>query len=434
MATMYELAQRLYPINRSLTGEGNRQTLRILQEQVPELQILEYASGTQVFDWNVPKEWEIRQGYIENEAGERIVDFAKSNLHILGYSTPVDEWVDLAELKKHIYVEETDPDVVPYVTSYYKERYGFCMSAKQRDSLPEGRYHMFIDSRLFDGSLSIGEVVLPGQSEEEVFFSTYICHPSLANNELSGPCVMTELIKWLKLFHNRRYTYRFLFLPETIGSITYMASGNLKHMQEHIVAGFNATCVGDERAYSYVASRYGDTLADKAAQNVLQYHAPEYKAYSYLQRGSDEKNYCMPGVDLPLCVICRTKFGEYPEYHTSADDLQLISQKGMEGALQVFQKCVEALEWNYHYHITTLCEPQLGKRGLYPTISKKGQYDAVMILRNILAYADGRNDLLDISNIIEVPTHEIIEDVQKFLDAGILKVDEADFIKTDVFL
>lgn len=409
---MYGLCERLFPICRSITGNGVRETLNILKESCPELKIHEVPTGTKVFDWQVPKEWNIREAYVENSSGEKIIDFKNNNLHVVGYSVPVDKVVDLSELKTIIYTQEDQPDVIPYVTSYYKERYGFCMSKVQKDSLPEDDYHIYIDSDLKDGSLTYGEIIIPGESEQEIFLSTYVCHPSMANNELSGPAIAIHLAKWLSSLEKRRYTYRIIFIPETIGSITYL-SKNLDILKKNVVAGFNISCVGDDRTFSYVASRYGNTLADKVAKNVLKYYYPDYKVYSFLDRGSDERQYNAPGVDLPVCAICRSKYGEYPEYHTSKDDLQLISATGLQGAFEVYQECIVALENNFKYKINVLCEPQLGKRGLYPTMSQKGSYAAVKAMTDFIAYADGTNDLIDISNIIGVPVNELISIVDK---------------------
>ena len=286
---MYELCERLFPICRSITGDGVRKTLQMLVEVYGnEINIHEVPTGTKVFDWTVPKEWNIKEAYIENSKGQRVIDFKNNNLHVVGYSLPVDKFVDLQELKSVVYTQPDQPDAIPYVTSYYKECYGFCMSQNQLDKLPEDTYHIVIDSELKEGSLTYGEIIIPGDTEEEVFLSTYICHPSMANNELSGPVVATFLAKWLNLLVKRRYTYRIIFIPETIGAITYL-SKNLQYLKEHVSAGFNLSCVGDNRTFSYVESRYGDTLADKAAKNVLSFYYPDYKTYSFLKRGSDER-------------------------------------------------------------------------------------------------------------------------------------------------
>ena len=415
---MYAFAERLFPIGRSLTGEGVRQSLGMIKELVPELEIREIPSGTQVFDWTIPQEWEIRHAYIEDEAGNRIVDYEANNLHVIGYSTPVDRYVDLEELLNYIRVEDEQPDVIPYVTSYYSPRYGFCMSKRQRDALKPGTYHMVIDSRLFDGVLNYAELLLPGKTEKEVLLSTYICHPSMANNELSGPVLVTWLANWLKTI-DRNLTYRIVIVPETIGSIAYL-SRNLDAMRKNTIAGFVLTCVGDDRTYSYLESRNGNTLSDRVLTNVLKDVYPEYKTYSYLDRGSDERQYNAPGVDLPVCDFCRSKYGEYPEYHTSADDMSLVSPRGLSGAYRVMTQVLAALEMNGFYRVNCLCEPQLGKRGLYPTESRKGIYHEVKKLTNLIAYADGERDLIEISTKIGVPLVELIPIVEKLVAAGLL--------------
>lgn len=417
---MYDFAARLFPIGRSLTGEGTRQSLEMIKQQIPELEIKSVPSNTQVFDWTVPQEWEIKEGYIEDVRGNRIIDYHVNNLHVMGYSTPVDKYVSLEELLQYIKVEEAQPDVIPYVTSYYSPKFAFCMSKKQRDSLQPGIYHMVIDSRHFDGVLNYGEVLLPGISEKEVLLSTYICHPSMANNEVSGPVLVTWLVKWLKSL-DRRLSYRIVIVPETIGSIVYL-SRNLARMKEHTIAGFVLTCVGDNRAYSYLETRKGDTLTDRVMKNVLGFTHPDYKTYSFLERGSDERQYNAPGVDLPVCDFCRSKYDEYPEYHTSADDMNLISPEGFQGSFDVMKQVIMALEYNNYYRVTCLCEPQLGKRGLYPTESRKGIYEEAKRLKNLIAYADGTEDLIDISSRIGVPVEELIPKVDKLCEAGLFEV------------
>mgnify|MGYP001017412262 CR=1 FL=1 len=418
---IYNLAQKIFPYCRSITGEGVRCTLVDLKEYVEQdsdvtFNIFAVPSGTPVFDWTVPKEWRIREAYIKDEVGNRIVDMQKNNLHVMGYSTPVDRWVNLEELKQYIYTESSQADVIPYVTSYYKERYGFCMSECQKNALAHGQYHMYIDSDLFDGVLNYAEVVIPGECEQEIFFSTYICHPSMANNECSGPALAAELIRYIASMVHRRYTYRFIFIPETIGAITYMSVGDhLAHMKKTMLAGFNLSCVGDNRDYSIVESKYADTLADRVLKNVLRYQAKTYSTYSFLKRGSDERQYNAPGIDLPVVCYCRSKFGEYPEYHTSADDMSLISPEGFQGSYDVMTQVIRTLEHNMKYKVEVLGEPQLGKRGLYPTISRKGTYDEVISMVDFIAYADGKNDLINISDRIGVSTICLIPLVKKLL-------------------
>ena len=420
---MYTLCNKMFPYCRSITGDGVRETLKALQEVIPEIAVYEVPSGTKAFDWTVPKEWRIRDAWIKNSSGEKIVDFKEHNLHVVGYSTPVDKIVSLEELKSILYTQPDQPDAIPYVTSYYKERYGFCVTQEQYDSLPEDNYHIYIDSELFDGSLTYGELIIPGDSEQEILISTYFCHPSMANNELSGPAVSVYLAKWLMSLPRRRYTYRFIYVPETIGSLTYMSQGNhLTKMKANVVAGWNLSCVGDDRTYSMVATRYGNTLTDKVTKNVLESIYSDYKHYSFLERGSDERQYNAPGIDLPVCGFSRSKYGEYPEYHTSKDDMGLISPSGLMGAYKAMQDCINALEHNRKYRIVCLGEPQLGKRGLYPTISQKGNYDEVTAMMNFIAYADGKKDLIDISNIIGVPVKNIWPIAEKLAKADLVKI------------
>ncbi len=415
---MYALVKRLFPICRSITGEGTRETLRIIREQIPELQIHEVPSGTQVMDWVVPPEWNIHEGWIKNSRGETIIDFQQCNLHIMGYSTPVHTKMTRAELSAVVHTLPEQPDLIPYITSYYKENYGFCMSEKQWQSLPEDEYEIYINSTLTPGSLTYADLVLPGESDEEIMFSTYVCHPSMANNELSGPAVATQLAKALLREEKHRYTYRFVFAPETIGSITYL-SRHLEHLKKHLKAGYVLTCCGDCGEFSYVPSRYANTYADKVAQHLLHTQLPTFKAYSFLDRGSDERQYCSPGVDLPVCSVMRTRYGVYPEYHTSGDDLDLVSASSLAETYEFYMKIVRLVEADGYYKMKCLCEPQLGKRGLYPNTSTKQSGSIVRDMMNCIAYMDGKNDLIDIAERINVPALQLIPYIQKMLSASL---------------
>lgn len=416
--SIHALATDLWPINRSLTGEGVRQTLRKIQRLVPALKIHEVPSNSPVFDWRVPNEWDARAAWIEGPDGERVVDFADHNLHLVGYSAPVDTWLTLEELQPRLYSLPEKPDAIPYVTSYYCDSWGFCLRHRDRERLVPGRYRVVVDTTLAPGSLSYGEVVLPGRTSEEVLLSTYVCHPSMANNELSGPCLVTYLTKWLSDLASRRYTYRVVFLPETIGSITYL-SRHLDHLKPHLVAGFNVTCVGDERAYSYLPSRSGDTLADRVVLHVLKHHAGEFRRYSFLDRGSDERQYCAPGVDLPVVTMSRSLWS-YPEYHTSLDDLTLVTPAGLEGSYRAYQRAILALEEDWRPRVTTLCEPQLGRRGLYPQVTAPGYLASVTAMMNLIAYSDGTRTLLEIADAIGVPIWELSPISCRLREHGVL--------------
>lgn len=417
---MYALAQKLFPVGRSLTGNGVRETLRMLQERIP-LTVHEVPTGTQAFDWTVPKEWNIKEAYITDPNGNRIAEYAVNNLHVVGYSVPVDKNMTLAELQEHLHSLESEPDAIPYVTSYYAERWGFCMTHNERRALKEGTYRAYIDAELKNGSLTYGELVIPGSSKQEVLLSTYVCHPSMANNELSGPVLAAELAWWL-MAAPRKYTYRIVFIPETIGSLVYL-SKYLDHLKKHTVAGFVLTCVGDERGYSFIPSRTGDTLADRVALRVLRATHPDFKHWSYLDRGSDERNYCSPGADLPVVSVMRSRYGTYPEYHTSKDDLSLITPAGLQGSFDLHKKIIETLERSPLYRAAHVGEPQLGKRGLMGTLSHAGSVgEEPLLLVHLLAYADGTRHLEDIAEIVQKTPEELQPIVAQLLKHGLLVV------------
>ena len=321
--------------------------------------------------------------------------------------------MELEELETHLYSYSKLPDAIPYVTSYYHKKWGFCISENDRKNLKKGKYKVIIKSELKEGVLNYGDIVIPGKSKKEIMFSTYICHPSMVNNELSGIVISTYLAKYIKQMDNY-YTYRFVFAPETIGSLIYM-SDKLDKLKQAVKAGFILTCVGDEKAYSYLPSRYGNTLADKVALNLLKNEIKEFKKYSFLDRGSDERQYCAPGIDLPFCSVMRSRYGDYKEYHTNLDNFDLVTKTGLEDSYNLYTKIIDVLENNFNYKVKVLGEPQLGKRGLYPKECKPDtDYNLAFLYRDFLAYADGSNDLIDIANIIGVSAYRLVDIAKLF--------------------
>jgi aminopeptidase-like protein len=417
---MHQLVSRLFPINRSLTGDGVRETLNILREYLPTLKTIEVPTGTRCFDWEVPQEWRVNRAFIIDPLGNKICDFAENNLHLVGYSRPISKTMSLGKLLPHLHSLPELPSAIPYTTSYYRNYWGFCLSDEQKERLIPGEYQVIVDTELFDGSLTYGELFIAGKSTDEVLVSTYICHPSMANDELSGPVVATFAAKWAQA-RDRRLSYRFVFVPETIGAIAFLNNG-LEQLKQRVIAGFNLSCIGDDRDYSMVASRKGNTLADKVAAHVLKHIASDFKKYSFLERGSDERQYCSPGIDLPLCTLCRTKFGKYPEYHTSLDDLNLVTPSGLAGGLDLLVKCLECLESNQIFQTTVGCEPQLGKRGLYPNLSVSGNGETVRDLTNLIAYCDGSESLLEIADRLNRPIWSFFDSLGQLLQNGLINL------------
>jgi len=414
---------RLWPITRSLTGNGNRESLKILSEII-DLEITEVPCGTQCFDWNVPPEWNINQAWIKDGKGDKIVDVSENNLHILGYSEPFQGKLSFKDLKDHLYTLPEQPDLIPYLTSYYKRRWGFCLTYNQFLQLDQNEtYEVFIDSSLDDnGSMTIGEAVIKGKSDKEILFSTYICHPSLASNELSGPLVTTFLYEKVKEFKNLKYTYRFIFIPETIGSI-YSLSVKGEHWKNNLTAGFVITCIGDDGKFTYKRSRIGNSVPDRAVEAILSQTENEFNIVDFFPSGSDERQYCSPGFNLPVGSLMRTMYGKYPEYHTSADNKEFVSFDAMEKSVSKYLEVIELIEKNEKYiNKMPFCEPQLGKRGLYPTLgSQKGMQDFVIAMMWILNLSDGENDLITISEKSKIAVKDLIPVVDKLIKNGILE-------------
>ena len=410
---IFRLAEELWPLNRSITGAGSRNTLKILKRENNELKILNFKSNSKAFDWKVPLEWVIKDAYILAPDGKKICDFKKNNLHLVQYSHSINKTLTLNELKKNIHFLKKQPKAIPYVTSYYNKKWGFCLEYNKFKKLKKGNYKVFINSFFKKGYLNIGEIILKGKTSKEVLLSTYICHPSMANNELSGPVVLSQITKWLKSF-SRKYTYRIIFVSETIGSISYL-SKNYKVLQNKTIAGFNLSCLGDERAYSFMPSRNGQTISDKIGLRVIKSKDKNFKFYDWSKRGSDERQYCSPGIDLPIASLMRSRYGEYKEYHTSLDKLgTVVSKKGLEESYKLIKECIQIIENNFRPKSKILCEPFLSKRNLYPKFTSKAGIKPIIM--DVLTYCDGTNDYLDISKklgVSELMVKKTIKILQK---------------------
>tara|TARA_R110002073_G_scaffold72537_1_gene177598 strand:- start:624300 stop:625568 length:1269 start_codon:yes stop_codon:yes gene_type:complete len=412
---------RLWPINRSLTGDGNRETLSILSEIIP-LNIHEVPSGTACFDWNVPPEWNVREAWVKDENDTIIVNFKVNNLHLLGYSEPFEGILTFDELKEHVYTLPKQPELIPYLTSYYSKRWGFCMSHNQFETLDKnGRYSIKIDSTLNEkGSMTYGDLVIKGKTRKEVLLTTYICHPSMASNELSGPLVTAFIYDQLKNKDNY-YSYRFVFAPETIGSICYLSKHG-EHFKDKLEAGFVVTCVGDNDNFTYKKSRRGNSLVDRAVEIVLSQTEEKFNIVDFAPRGSDERQYCSPGFNLPVGSLMRTMYGEYPEYHTSGDNKEFISFAAMEKTIDKYLEVLTVIEKNKKYiNLHPYCEPQLGKRGLYPSLSEKEKDLEIDAMMWILNFSDGQSDLIDIVKKSKVKYGSIIKVVDNLLLKKIIK-------------
>jgi aminopeptidase-like protein len=395
---MYALAVDLYPIHRGITGDGLRETLAILKKHVP-LEIMEVCSGTQVFDWQVPQEWNVRDAFIKNSDGRRIVDYRDSNLHVVNYSQPVCQTMAWSELKKHLVTMPDRPDWIPYRRVCSKEKWGFCLSHRQflqLDEYPEREYEVCIDATFKDGSLTYGEACLPGETDDEVLISTHVCHPSMANDNLSGVAVATFLAKHLQS-HKARHSYRFIFIPAVIGAITWLSenrqrTGNIKH-------GLVLSCLGDAGDSTYERSRRGDAEIDRALVHVLKHSDADYAIRDFDPTGYDQRQFCSPGFDLPVGCFMRTPNDQYPEYHTSADDLDFIHPHGLADSWLKCALAIEVLENNRRYlNRNPFCEPQLGKHGLYTTFGDEGHDRSLQrAVLWVLNFSDGEHDLLDIA-------------------------------------
>ena len=416
-AELYQFARELYPICRSITGNGLRQTLYLIGKRIP-LQVREIPTGTPVLDWTIPKEWNIRDAYIKDPQGKRVVDFQSCNLHVLNYSVPIHAKMPLSELKPHLFTIPEKPDGIPYRTSYYKENWGFCLAHNQMSQLDEAEYEVCIDSTLEDGKLTYAECYLPGQSSDEILISSHACHPSLANDNLSGLSVATFLAQLLSA-RRHRYSYRFLFIPGTIGAIAWLA--NNRENAARIRHGLVLTCIGDKGPFHYKKSRSAAAEVDRAVEHVLRYAAPAAKILPFSPYGYDERQYCSPGFNLPVGCLMRSVWGTFPEYHTSADNLDFLDPRSLAESLQVCAAILDVLENNRRYrNLSPFGEPQLGRRGLYPStggISPEEELHARLWTLNL---SDGQHALLDIAERSGLPFALIQESADLLARNGLL--------------
>jgi aminopeptidase-like protein len=416
---LYRLVAELYPICRSITGDGVRRTLEVVDREIG-LKVHEVPTGTQVLDWTVPREWNVRDAWVADRSGRRVIDFQASNLHLVSYSVPVRATMALAELKEHLFTLPGQPDWIPYRTAYYAERWGFCASQRLVDSLPDGDYEVCVDTTLADGHLTYGEHLVEGETEDEVLVSCHVCHPSLANDNLSGIAVASGLARLLAAGPRPRYSYRFLFIPGTIGSITWLARnqdrvGRVRH-------GLVLSGIGDPGGFTWKRSRRGDTEIDRAVAHVLGRSGRDHQVVDFSPYGYDERQYCSPGFDLPVGRLSRTPFATYPEYHTSADDLDFVGPAQLQESLEVCQEVVEVLEGNRAYlNLSPKGEPQLGRRGLYGQIG--GRSDAEerqMAMLWVLNLSDGDHSLLDVAERSGLPFALLVEAAASLERAGLL--------------
>ncbi|MGB4911161.1 MAG: DUF4910 domain-containing protein [Candidatus Dechloromonas phosphoritropha] len=417
---MYALAERLFPICRSITGNGLRETLRILQQEIP-LTLYEVPTGTPAFDWIVPREWNIRDAYIKNSPGEKIVDFQQNNLHILNYSTPINARMSLEELRPHLFSLPEKPEWIPYRTSYFNDNWGFCITQRQLETMPNDDYEVVIDSSLEPGALSYGELTIPGESEEQILLFAHCCHPSLANDNLSGIAVIVELAKILSA-SLPRFTYRCIFAPGTIGCIAWLSQN--KPELNKVKLGLVAAVLGDPGQLTYKKTCAGDTLVDRAVLHVLRHRNIHFRTLEFSPYGYDERQFASPGINLPVGRLTRTPNGAYPEYHTSADNMSLITPDAMADSLAAYYEVIALIENNHVYQSNfPYCEPQLGKRGLYrKTGGHANAEQRELALLWVLNQADGQHDLLEIAERADISFTAIASAAKELVNANVIRI------------
>jgi aminopeptidase-like protein len=393
----------LIPIYRSITGSGNLKTLRILKKINTDLKVLKFKSGNKVYDWRVPKVWEIYDAWIKDEKNFKIIDFKKNFLHVVGYSSKINKTLHYKKLLKNIYTLKSQPNLIPYVTSYYKKVWGFCMSEIQKKKIKKGNYQVFINSKLEDGNLNVGEIYIPGRLKKEILLTTYICHPQMLNNEISGPSVLIHLSNWIKKIKNRKYSYRILFSSETIGTICYIKK-RFKILKANVIGGYVISCVGDDRNFSYIKSKEDNSLSNQIALRNFKKIKDKKKIFSWLNRGSDERQFNSPGINLGIGGICRSKYGDYPEYHTSGDVLgNVVTRKGLSSSYNFFTKIILDFEKAVIPITKIKCEPFLTKYNLISTLSKKNEKSHnIGNILNLISFCDGNRTIETISKLINL--------------------------------
>lgn len=428
---MMPLMERLFPLCRSLTGAGVRETLDVVGRLTP-LERVRVPTGTHCYDWEIPPEWNVRDAYVKNSAGERVIDFQKCNLHLVSYSIPVQRTVmSLSELSAHLYSLPEKPDAIPYRASYYHETWGFCLSERLRSSLAEDRYEVLVDTTLAPGMLDYGQGRISGQTPDEILFSTYICHPSMANDQLSGIVLLTTLMCLVGGIPRLRYSYRGVFAPETIGVIALL-SRCAEELKRHVKAGYVVTCVGDDGPFTYMRSKRRASFADRAAEHAVPHVAISHRRPFLLREfdpvGSDERQYCSPGINLPVGSLMRSRHGEFEQYHTSLDDLTFVTESGLGGSLEAYLRVAQTIELNcFPRRSNPNCEPQLGRRGLYSKMVSSNIADYQVKLLNLLSFADGEHDLIAIANRLRVPIWDLVEPLESLVAADLVTLETEPF-------
>lgn len=415
----------LWPITRSITGSGLRESLNILQQDIP-LEIESVPSGSEVFDWKIPPEWEIQEAKLTGPDDEVYADIDETNLAVVNYSEPVDQKLNLDELDSHLYTLPDHPEATPYVTSYYERNWGFCLPHNTYESLPEGKYHAYIDSELDnDGELNYGHTVLEGESDREILLSTYLCHPSLANNELSGPLVMASLYNRIAAWENQKFTYRFVVVPETIGSLTYLSEYG-RHLQDNLVAGLVLTCLGGpEKKLSYKKTRRGNALIDNVVQHVDENMTPNFQFRPFDTRGSDERQYCSPGFNLPVGQFARTVYTEYDGYHNSMDNKEFMKIESLVDSANIIEQVLKTFEYSgYYLNQNPYGEPMMSKRDLYPTLNRPDEstrHDLTKQMMRILNYSDGSHSVIEIAEKFDLSVSDLEMAVEQLEAVGLIE-------------